>query len=238
MSRKVKITKDLDIDYADLMLEVDASQSFTLRDVIRATVSSTKIPVDIMSQILRCRYISEYWKEIESKPFEDKGDIAYLELYYSMDCVEGDNGVIDYGSSWGFHGCGKVGVVPSDMKEFCRKDYEWPKDYQVSYAIELSPLYELADYEIKIRNSITMEDVDKDLASKETIEDHEYPFRPSITVLEVLYWVVWELSFFGSAEERDEIKEDIMSTKEEFDEAKKNGTLNYGTAFEDLDKEE
>ena len=69
MDDGIKITKDLKIDFDDLMLRVDFSHEFTLRDVLRACVHS-EIPIEILQAMLRCNYIEDYWKEAESKDFD------------------------------------------------------------------------------------------------------------------------------------------------------------------------
>ena len=79
---KIKITKDLDIKFSDLMLEIDTSHEFTLRDILRAIIYSSEIPIKMMSQILHCNNIKDYWDEAESKSFEDDGLIDYLELHW------------------------------------------------------------------------------------------------------------------------------------------------------------
>ena len=75
MDNYIKITPDLDISFSDLMRPIDISQEFTLRDVLRAAVKSTHIPVEIMSEILHCRALLDYYNEAESKPFENKDNL-------------------------------------------------------------------------------------------------------------------------------------------------------------------
>ena len=73
----IKITPDLDIKFSDLMMPIDLNQKFTLRDVIRAAWKCHYIPLDVMESILQCNNLRKYYEEMESKPFEDNGDIEY-----------------------------------------------------------------------------------------------------------------------------------------------------------------
>lgn len=223
MDNLIKITPDLDISFFDLMRQVDTSHEFTLRDVLRATVKSTFIPYECMQEILQCRCLQDYYDEAESKPFEDKdSNIDYLEL-----CLLGDIGVDKdsptgtYSSSqWAFNGIGKLGVNPDPENRPLTP--EELVTFRESYAIELTPLYSLADYKIKVRDEVTITNwAEKDYSR----QINRIPFKPSITLIEVLYWVFWELSFFGSPKKRDEESEELKSRIAEIDEAKKNGTL-------------
>jgi hypothetical protein len=219
MDNYIKLTSDLDIRFSDLMCPVDLSHEFTLRDVLRACVSSTEIPPLLMGQILHCNALQEFYDDAESKPFEDEGDLEYLELYLLGDIGE------DYSSSqWSFHGVGKLGVVPKD--DFRKMTPEEAASFRESYGVELSPLYRLADYKIKVRNEIVISNwKEKDYSKQIT----RINFQPSITLIEILYWVIWELSFFGSPSKRDEENAELKRRIEEIDEAKKNGTLDQIT---------
>ena len=226
MENLVKITPDLDISFFDLMCQVDTSQEFTLRDVLRAAVKSTHIPIEVMQEILQCRNILSYYNEAESKPFEvgnnSDGNIDYLELYLLGDASkdkDSPNGTY-YSSQWSFHGVGKLGVVPDeDVRPL---EPELKAEFRESYGIELSPLYQLTDYKIKIRNEIMITDWREKDFSKQL---KKIDFKPSITLIEVLYWVLWELSFFGSPEKRDEENQELKRRVDQIEEAKKNGTL-------------
>jgi len=219
---ELKITKDLDIDFSDLMLEVDADCEFTLRDVLRIAVSSTHIPVRLMSEILRCRALEDFYKEMEDKPFDGSDDFDYLELYWEGERSTYKGKVMD-GSGWSFHGVGKEGVVPEDMSKHMsieEVDKIIYDGYRQKYAIELSPIYKLANYPIKICDEIIVADGDK-----VTHDITKCPLRPSITLIELLYGVIWEISFFGSPAQRNAQKEELDDTINEIDKFEEEGRL-------------
>lgn len=223
MDNQIKITSDLNVSFSDLMRHVDLSHEFTLRDVLRAAVSSTEIPVEIMKELLQCRCLKDFYEEAESKPFaDDDKDMEYLELYLLGDIGKDKDSPdgIYCSSQWSFHGVGKLGVNPDP--EVRKLSPEELATFRESYGIELSPMYKLADYKIKIRDQIVITNwIEKDYSKQiQTIK-----FKPSITLIEVLYWVIWELSFFGSPKIRDEESAELKSRIDKIDEAKKNGTL-------------
>jgi len=226
MNNEIKITSDLNISFCDLMKQVDISHEFTLKDVLRAAVSSTEIPIEIMQEIVQCRYIKDFYEELLSKPFQDEGDVEYLELYYLVDISKDKNSSSGFSSSsqWSFHGVGKLGV--NSEPENRPMTPEELASFRESYAIELSPMYNLSDYKVNIRDEIMIVNWEEKDHSKQI---QKVKFQPSITLIEVLYWVIWELSFFGDPKTRDEENAELKKRVEEIDEAKKNGTLDQIT---------
>ena len=224
---EIKITPDLEFDYKDLMERVDTTHLFTLMDVFHVCMNS-KIPPEILTEILQCDY-QAFCEEAESRPFEEEGDIEYLELSYSGEInSEGSDA-----TGWQFDGVGREGFVPKDIMESCPNEII-PPGWRQHYAIELSPLYKLSGYQIKIARKISIEDwkgmEERAKGRKKTKEDYdgltkEIGIQPSITLIELLYNVFWELSFFGSPDGRDEKKDEINQTMEEYDKAKADGTL-------------
>jgi hypothetical protein len=243
--QEIKITNKLNIQFSDLMRPVDFSVPFTLKDVLRAAVSSTHIPVEVMASILRCYNLADFWKDACKKPykpakaFEDDGGIEYLELAWfgSRDTYKGQ---ISQSSSWIFGGVGKKGIIPKDLIEN-KIQIDDPENYRTHFAVELTPISELKNLPIKICCEMQFTDEDKRDALVDSARRKKGPFKwpkretdpsliivplmPTITLIELLYNVLWELSFFGSPEERDATKEDLSKRVEDFKTAKENGTL-------------
>jgi len=221
----IKITSTLDVDFDDLMTDVDLSHEFTLRDIVRAAVSSTHIPLPLMSEILHCPCLHEFWKEMESQPFDNEGDIEYLELSWQgwKSTFDGKN---EDSSGWMFDGVGKAGEIPSDLIDNCPKeeiDKMRAEGYRQGYAIEMSPLYKLADYIVRVKDSIHITDYDVDW--KNGTDGSTIKLTPSVCLLEVMYNVMWELSFFGNPEQRNQQLESLKGTIDEFKKAKEEGRL-------------
>ena len=208
----IRITKRMDICWSDLVRPVDFGHKFTLRDLLRASVSSGSIPPKLMGAILRCPYVSELWDECKSKPFSRGGDehIDYLEIYWIGDRHEW-SGKVSMSNMWGFHGVGKKGVIPDDLKENKIRVKD-PKNHRQAYAVEFTPVYQLSGLPVRICGTMYFVDY-KDLDSDRNVE-----FTPSISLLELMYWVLWELSFCGGTKDRDRKLGEI---KKSYDESKK-----------------
>jgi hypothetical protein len=212
MTEKIKIGPDLRFDYTDLFSVVDFDHEFTLRDVIESAVSS-KIPMEMLCRILRCPYLVEYHKEVESKPFEDGGDIEYLELYWLGDKDQEEDGSLKMSSQWCFHGVGREGVVCDDVIAcYEMRGEKVPEDYRERYSLTFSPMYKLADYKIKVCDRMYI----TNWAAKR-MKSEEIPFVPSLMLVEVLFWIFWELSFLGGTKERDASCDEIAKRCNDFD---------------------
>ena len=201
----IKITKFTQIEYVDLMKVVDFSSEFTLRDVLRACINS-KISPEILSNILHCGYIEEYWEEAKSKPFEGIPNAVHLNIYLmaTKDVFEGkrcDEQV------WFINAVGGRGYMSEDIASFKDFTKEEIENYREEYAIEYSPLYKLADFPIKIENRIDYSDY----------IDHKYLFldhQPRITLIEMLYAIFTELSVLGDIAQRDKFTKEMAKDLE------------------------
>jgi len=226
--KPIKITKTLQFGFEDLMRKVDVDYEFTLRDVINSVVNS-KIPLSFLKEMLHCSYLEEYQAEMKSKRFKSDANIEYLEVYWL-----GDRDELADGSSWSFHGVGPEGFVADpghySTEELCKLLYETEGGYRQNWAIELSPMYELANYPVKISKEMIIADW-----SKDGIDNKKIDFKPSITLIELLYAIFWEISFFGNPTKRMKEKEALDKSSKEIDEAIKNGTIdNITMSLEEL----
>ena len=86
--------------------------------------------------------------------------------------------------------------------------YEAGKSYTHCnrYAIEMTPLNQLCHLPLRLDPVMTIR---PNLTHKTTLEPLEIP-APGITLLQLLYHVFWELSFFGTPEDRDAEREELQ----------------------------
>ena len=197
MEKPIQITKDLRFVYSDLIKPVDFSHRFTLRDILKACIN-VQMPIENLMQLLRCNHIVDYWVEAESKPFEDSGEIEYLEIYWLGEILskKSKKSKNKYDSGWCLHG---VGIEVNAPKKLMTDSKEKKKKY-IHYGIDFAPLYTLADYTIKIGKTMCIEESNK---------EKEIEFSPTITLIELLYTIFWELSFYGNVEERNKINKKL-----------------------------
>jgi len=95
---------------------------------------------------------------------------------------------------------------PKDILEYGDLTEEDKKIYRHTLAIEFSPMYTLADYPVKIGNKLCI--TDYNVRPVENI-DSTVDFKPSITLVELLYAIFWELFFCGDIDHRDDMLESI-----------------------------
>ena len=217
MTDMIKIDSNLRFDFFDLMTDVDPDHEFTLRDVLEACKNS-KIPIEILEEIIQCRYLKEYFEEADKEDDDNEPDdepMECLELYWIGDSDTYDR-IQNMSHQWGFHGVGQKGVIPKDILEHStEEEIQEMKDngFRQAYAIEFTPVYQMADLPIKISKEMQITDWDKSYGDGmcKTIE-----FRPSISLIEVLYSIFWEISFCGSPEQRDDKMKSLGEALEEY----------------------
>lgn len=197
MESSIVINKNLRFDYMDLMSDVDPSSTFTLGDIFTICENS-KIPMEILCKIVKCRYIPELIEESKLNKEKRDSDIEYLELYFSGDKHVYEDERLDE-SFWGFHGVGIKGKVPEDVLKYCNLSDSEKEEYREKYAIEFTPTYELINYNIKIKDSVLI----SDLGGDDNKKFKEFDFRPSISLITLLFSIFWEISFFGSPKDRE-----------------------------------
>ena len=219
MQNKIQITKGIKFDYDDLIKVVDMSHEFTMRDVLTICMNS-KISLNVLGRMLQCKYIRNYYDEMNSMPFKDQGDIEYLEIYWEgYKATQSD-------FSWSFHGIGKKGRISEDIVKYCKLSKKDKEEYREKYALDFSPIYSLADYPIKICNQLSVIDED----AKNSVDTYvKIDCQPSITLIELLHVIFWEISFNGPPEERNESMKKLKGMAKELDKAIKEGRLDEVT---------
>jgi hypothetical protein len=223
MSGEIKITRDLKFNYDDLTKIVDQDCEFTLMDVLEACMNS-KIPMEILAQIIDCLYIPDLYNEAKSREFKVGKNICYLCLSL-WGTINDYNGKINQGWAWIFDGVGKPGHYGKEIESFIPKSKR--AKYIERYAIEFSPVDSLSGYKIKIGSKIHITDYRKEPQDKDS--NIYYDFQPSITLIDLLYSIFYELSLCGSIEDREAEKKMIKSRIRKINRARKNGTIDKMT---------
>lgn len=141
------------------------------------------------------------------KPYvipEEENDIEYLELYWEVNQTDDDT--ITGLRFPAFHG---VGYVLEEDTDFAKKGS------RVNYAVELTAAYKLSHLPLNLRPKFA---VHPDISA--FIYGNEY--KPIIefksceyTLGDILYGIVWELTWFGPPEQRELRKEEFDAQIEE-----------------------
>ena len=160
--------------------------------------------------------IGNWMKEIiheglykEPKENEEQ-EIEYLELYWCLENWDLKDLKEFNGLSFpSFHGVGfeqKEDKYIDDVKEDGM--LECKAGDRINWAIEFNPANEMIDLPVKLSEKVTLtENLEKEVdgrnwTSKEFLNPH-------YTLGHILHGIIWELSFCGSPEDRDEKKEDL-----------------------------
>ena len=175
----IVITPNLDIRRSDLMLRVDFSKPFTLRDLLRAAVSSSEISTSEMSELVQCPFIDEIYDEIETIPYEPFPieQVEYLQLTYSVETFIVKPGVFFHDAYWELSGGAKN---------------------KSNFALDMSPTFRLSDLAIRINPKAERFEFQNDKVRSKPLD-----FYPPLTLLELLYAVCWHLGLFGPPSQRE-----------------------------------
>jgi hypothetical protein len=167
---------------------------------------------------------SDWWEEIvkelktkEWKPWIgdtklkkdiDGDEIEYVEIYNIFKFSQKENRF--YSSSlWNFHGIG----YPFIDSNNAQSSYLKVGDRQ-SYALEFSSMADFMNTPFKI-GSVTLYNEDEDDYKKRKLIDSA---DNSITLYELIRAVVYEMSFCGIGDSREDFKENLNSSYEEYKE--------------------
>jgi len=194
--KKIIINEKLKFSFDDLTQYVDTSKSFTLKDVLNC-IRNSKVSLNVLRKILKCRCLEEYIDEVNQKKSvgEDDGNKLYYLQVQRAKNIEKVNGKKESSCRWEFYGVGKMDKLTAEK-----------------YAIEFSPLYGMADLKVKVSNVMVVWDETNTKFYKEKIE-------PLIMLVELLYAVVYEISWNGSIKNREaklaELKRRVEDIKED-----------------------
>jgi hypothetical protein len=229
MNNKLKITKDLDIQFKDLCRVVDFDHPFTLGDIIHIVNSSSYISQRTMAELVNCNYLGDYLREMQNPFLVDKvdkedekdGKIEYLQIRWSGDKGEFD-GDVYMDSGWDFDGIGEKGI-DTMAKETGHTEID--PEFRECYAIEFTPVNKLAHLQIKMCPKMHLNSREKDENNKTIFNHVKILFAPDISLLDLLHAIFWELSKMGSPKKRDEQKNILAERVSRIKEQSDNGTL-------------
>lgn len=123
-------------------------------------------------------------------------DLHFLELYwnFSVEKLDEDSKPdLNFGYRMDFHAVGNESEYGGN-----------------SYSVSFIPTNELAKVPVKINTKVNLITVDPSYKTTETHLGEQDP-----TLFQIIYGIIWELSFSGSPASRDDKKKELMSSYEE-----------------------
>ena len=201
------LTPDYKLSLSDLPETVESvSDDFTLMDLFRiiADVSSVELTI-----ILGMNFFSDFYREVKQEPIK-RSDLHYLELNWFTDYDLNNNSqedpikaelhnLMDFGGI-GKHECAFGGSCPNGCRE------------TDSYAVEMTPICELAHLPIKMNTEVKMYEPYTRDGRAWSRTGFTLTMHP--TLYTFITSIFWELTFFGTPEDRDEQLQDIKGAIE------------------------
>lgn len=189
------------------MASIEIAEDFTLGDLCRIMDRFEDIDIEIFSALLRCPlkpFLDECLRPGDTST-ESKSDLHAIclswECEYDMGtethsspasslelCVDG------IGDIWEEYQPGGRCYEEGQNTTHCNR-----------YGIELTPLYALRDLPLRIDPIMT---VRPSLTQEASHTSLDIP-APDVTVLQLIHALFWELSFFGTPEQRDAAREKL-----------------------------
>ena len=211
--KKLQLHPGHHLQVADLMVEVELAEDFTLGDLCQMVRDCDDIDLETLSALLQCPLALFINECLQPCAHDDKSALHYIRLSWGCeyDAVTETRWPPSTHLWLDVDGIGDIWDDHKPGGQF----YEEGKDYTHCnrYAIEMTPLYQLRHLPLRLNPVMTIR---RSLTQDTTDEPLEIP-APGVTVLQLLYAVFWELSFFGTPEERDATHEELRESVRRID---------------------
>lgn len=168
---------------------------WTFRDLMEFIAGTTG---NVLGEMAWCHF-NAFYREMQ-KPVtksDEPDSVQYILVSRRIDLYKGE--INEYADV-----CGGNDTITDEM---INADFEATGVQNLSnrYAIEFTPVNELADKPIRID--------DRFIVRKDIMDDQEMPIvfeaRKPFYLLDIIWAILWEISFAGSPEERDEQVEEL-----------------------------
>jgi hypothetical protein len=212
----------------------ELAEDVTLEDIF--LLLNTELP--IFDSIIGnwCKDIVREGLAGPRKPYvHDEEGIEYLELYYTPEITK------NYGDERGdvmhglkrpdFHGIGFV-RTKDEVDEWGTVRHK--KGERTNWSICMTPTNEMMNIPVKLNNKVEIYEDDYKA-------DVKYPAKkvfefdnPEYTLLDILHGIIWELSFHGGPQTRDQFSKELRQTVDDIKSGKAE-TVPASEVFKDLD---
>lgn len=148
-------------------------------------------------------WIEEYTESAVKAVFNDEGQRMTLELYYAL-FADSDNDVLHIPHCPSFHG---ISIADKDSEYYSEGE-------TIKWSVQLSPIETLVDLPLVLSRTVDFgyyRNYIEDIFVK-TFDTKYY------TLYQVILGVVWELSFSGSPEEKEQIRAQIQASLDSIEE--------------------
>jgi len=186
----------------------ELDKDVTLRDVFLLLKRNIKLYDAIFGNWCREIVASGLSKRFKHDPKTD--DMDFLELY--CDITEHDSGKKYPVETSGFRRLSFDGV--GKLKKNSEDGYG-KKGQTIRFGVELTEPWKLTSYPLKLRKTI---EIRRELPKKNEVVA---TFRnPEFTLGDILYGIIWELSFYGPPDKAKKFAESLNKMREDIDSGK------------------
>ena len=217
-----------------LRCEVVVHDGFTLEDLFKILETEVKKYDIIFGADLGHYPLSLYIDDIKKDAGEKVRDgMEFLEVFWTCTCEDYEaRGYKEWKNSIqisaDFHGWG---TWPDD------ENSPYPDNMEGGFAIEFTPLAELKHYPLKVKTDTKIwlddgkfdRDEDGNVVEKVLFEGEKY-----FSVFDFISAILFEISWAGSPEQRDEKMEEIQASAEEVREKIDEGDYSSFKSFDEL----
>lgn len=190
-------------------------ENVTVRDVYSLIAKNP-----IIQEILHHNFVKEFIAHISlNKPklkVEDKDpetEIEYIEIYRGAEFIEALNR-IDFAPIPHMHG----------MSQILTREYEgFPIGQRIPWSVSFRPVEDLLDKKIVINSIVRAQNgggIDHIVIKKHLTFD-----CPGYTLLDILNAITYELSFYGTPDDAQEVGDSVKDMGEQLKDAIDNGTI-------------
>lgn len=202
------VPKEIKHPYHELRNACSIEKGVTLKDIINIVGKDKKLS-ELVGEYSWCN-VAAFVKEV-NKPSSKKSDLSAIELG-------------KYAELHKAHGSEKYGDLDIHIHVSGIDD----KDPETGWAIEFTPVNEMADVEVRLNPELPFHDWRQEVTTNlETMRG-----TACFTLLEVLTEIFYEISFCGSPKERDEASLNLKQTVDEVKEAIESGDDSKFVPFE------
>ncbi len=170
----------------------EISEDLKVKDIFRL-VENDQMLKTFFSCYSWCSFIDDL-HEFAEKPIEEStlGEVWFAEVYHIMDY--GNYGKLGevINSEVGFHGIGE------------QKSEKTGEPEKVNWSLSLSPMNEIAELELSYKKTCSF--------YKDFQDSHQFEMK--ITLQEFISAIYWDLSFYGSPKQAEEVKQNLKESVE------------------------
>lgn len=204
---KVRLHPGYVLRVADLMTPAEITEEFTLGDLCRIIDNFEEMDHETLSALLQCPvepFLEECLRPWDTS-HELRSDLHYMRVFWECEYDSLTEARWPPVTALWLHVDG-IGNIWEDHQPGGRF-YRDGQDYTHCnrYAIEMTPLYALRHLPLRIDPIMT---VQPSLTQESDHTDLDIP-TPDVTLLQLIHALFWELSFFGTPEQRDAMREEL-----------------------------